>query len=115
MKTSSLDLIVGEKLSSVTFVLSYLQLSFDGPTLTCFEWPRLFVGGTVDTFTSETYRNKLCSLIEKIVVAVDEKDESISAQFENGDHIDLMLRGDAGSEVAMFADFKDHVLQVWHC
>ena len=35
--------MVGQELSAVEFVQDYLQLRFDGPVLTLFEWPDVFL------------------------------------------------------------------------
>jgi hypothetical protein len=45
MQEQSLDILVGEKLSSVTFVLDYLQVDFDGNQFTFYIWPTVFVDG----------------------------------------------------------------------
>ena len=44
---SPLQIIVGEKLSSVTFVMDYVQLGFDGPLLTAYSGPEVSFGGKV--------------------------------------------------------------------
>src|SRR5580692_5452288 len=44
---SMFESIIGEQLSSVEFVQDYVQLRFDGPTLTAFVWPELRQGEAV--------------------------------------------------------------------
>jgi len=40
--------LIGEQLSSVEFVQDYLQLHFDGRTITAYVWPKVFVN--IETF-----------------------------------------------------------------
>jgi hypothetical protein len=47
--------IAGEQLSSIEFVQDYVQLRFDGPTLTAFVWPTLTVGGNSFRFGERAY------------------------------------------------------------
>jgi hypothetical protein len=57
--------LIGEQLSSVTFVQDYLQLDFDGKKLTCYEWPIVVLSGQRFDINVMQYRNALCSLIAK--------------------------------------------------
>ena len=63
--------LVGEKLSSVTFVLDYLQLDFDGNGFTMFIWPTIISENEKAVFGEDQYRNKLCALIAKVVARID--------------------------------------------
>ena len=62
--------LVGEKLSSVTFVLDYLQLDFDGNGFTMFIWPVIISENEKAVFGEGQYRNKLCALIAKVVTRI---------------------------------------------
>src|ERR1700686_1222650 len=61
--TIPLEKIVGEQLSSVEFVQDYVQLHFDGPTITAFVWPTLNLGGNIMCFGDAGYRDALCARI----------------------------------------------------
>jgi hypothetical protein len=62
-----LDILIGEKLSSVIFVMDYLQIDFDGNRFTFNIWPEITVDRIDYRFGDQFYRDKLCSLIAKIV------------------------------------------------
>ena len=74
----ALQALVGEQLSSVTFVMDYWQLAFDGHGLTVFT--RTTVSGPdwrVEN-TDEQFRNRLCERIGRKVAAV---------AFHSGDYL----------------------------
>ena len=51
------DILIGEQLSSVTFVMDYLQLDFDGNRLTCNVWPVVNVANNSYKYQQTEYRN----------------------------------------------------------
>lgn len=55
--------LVGEQLSSVEFVQDYVQLHFDGKTITVFIWPEIKIKNSIFRFGEIEYRNMLCNLI----------------------------------------------------
>jgi hypothetical protein len=55
--------IVGEPLSAVTFVRDYVQLHFDGPTISAFTLPTVTVRGKTIAFADPGYRDALCARI----------------------------------------------------
>ena len=55
--------LVGEQLSSVEFVQDYVQLHFDGRTITVFIWPEIKIKNSIFRFGEIEYRNMLCNLI----------------------------------------------------
>jgi hypothetical protein len=65
--------IEGEELSSVTFVRDYVQFDFNGPGLTLFHWPEIFVpeGKSLAegsyAFGEPGYRDAVCSQIGESV------------------------------------------------
>ena len=63
--------LVGEKLSSVTFVLDYLQLDFDDSGFTMFIWPVILSENKKAFYGEDQYRNRLCALIAKVVTRID--------------------------------------------
>jgi hypothetical protein len=85
--------IVGEQLSSVEFVQDYVQLHFDGPTLTLFVWPVVAVDKQETHFGESSYRDVLCSRIAHIVTKVTmADDEALSVQFDDGSAITVSLK-----------------------
>lgn len=108
----SLDSVVGEQLSSVTFVQNYVQLDFDGRRLTINEWPSVETGGEIVRFGEDGYRDALCSLIAKLVASVHVGDEAIILSFVGGESIrvDLLAsRFPEGDRVI----FHNHVNEGW--
>lgn len=69
--------LIGEQLSSVTFVQDYLQLDFDGFVISFYDWPFINISNEKYTFQEESYRNKLCSFISEIVLDVIFEDDLI--------------------------------------
>jgi hypothetical protein len=87
-----LNILVGEKLSSVTFVMNYLQLDFDGNQFTCYVWPVVINGGKEYHFGEPDYRNSLCSLIAQVVKQTSgEEKKFFTLEFENGARLTVSL------------------------
>jgi hypothetical protein len=85
--------LVGAELTSVEFVQDYLQLKFDGPTLTFYEWPDVFREEGSYAYGEPEFRNVLCDLISSGVTAASlVEGEAIEVQFENGVSIRTSLR-----------------------
>ena len=59
----SLQSLVGSMLSSVEFVMDYVQIRFSGPTLTAFTLPFLVHGERTIRWGEPSYRDSLCALI----------------------------------------------------
>lgn len=62
--------IIGEQLSSVEFVQDYLQLHFDGNTLTCYVWPDVKANLKNFNIEKEGYRDAICEIISHKVIQV---------------------------------------------
>ena len=112
-----LNILVGEKLSSVTFVMDYVQLDFDGNGFTFYIWPRVTNEITEYRFGDQFYRDKLCSLITKIVTSVSAvENQEMTIFFDNGNKLSLSLDStnpDIIAEIAVFTDTnkKSYVFQ----
>ena len=63
----SLQVIVGEQLSAVTFVQDYVQLHFDGPRLTVFSHAVVISGDKTFHWGKPGFRDALCNSIAKKV------------------------------------------------
>lgn len=89
--------IVAEKLSSVEFVQDYVQLRFDGPTLTVFTMPVVAADGRVFRVGDPGYRDALCERIAVLVTAADVGAEAITIEFAGGARLTVsLLREDQG-------------------
>ncbi len=87
--------IEGEELTAVEFVLDYLQLRFNGPTLTLYAWPHLLLADFSVAFGEPEYRNGLCAQIgEKVATASLEEGDAVTIEFESGTVIALSLRAE---------------------
>ncbi len=84
--------IVSEHLSSVTFVMNYLQLGFNGRGLSVYVWPAVTIGTTTFRQQDNGYRDALCSLIGKQLQRVDEYlDAGLVLEFEGDSALRIPL------------------------
>jgi hypothetical protein len=107
--------IVGARLSSVDFVLSYLILGFDGKgALTTLVWPEIHDGDLALKFGMSGYRDRLCELITDVVSKVEiMEEETFVITFENQCRIRIPLREcKTPGERAIFTA-PGHQLHVW--
>jgi hypothetical protein len=93
MNESPLQCIVGEQLSSVTFVQDYLQLHFDGPGLNAYT-PIVIRQADIEIGSADTeFRNAICRQIAKKVVAVNVIDENaLVIEFADQSSISISLK-----------------------
>lgn len=85
--------IEGEELEAVEFVQDYLQLRFEGPLLTFYEWPSVLLEEFSLSFGEPGYRDALCALIgEEVEQALLEEGSSITLKLANGAVVALSLR-----------------------
>ena len=108
-----LNVLLGEQLSSVIFVMDYLQLDFDGNRFTLNVWPQMTIGDSTYRFGETSYRDHLCSLIAQIVKqATGEDKQHLAIIFESGDKIMVPLNESNPalntSEIAVFTDVNGH-------
>ena len=90
---SPLQTVVGEYLSSVNFVMDYLQLDFSGHGFTMNAWPTITIENRTLAHADGGYKDALCSLIGETATDVDEYwDTGLRLQFKNGSYINLSLR-----------------------
>jgi len=103
---SPLHSVVGEYLSSVSFVMDYLQLDFSGYGFTMNAWPTITIENRTIAHLDGGYKDALCSLIGETAAEVDEYwDAGLRVRFKNGSHINLSLRAERdfpSPEVATF-------------
>lgn len=103
-----LNNLIGEKLSSVTFVMDYLQLDFDGNQFTLYVWPVVNIGGKEYLFGEPSYRDILCSLITQVVKQTyGEEQKYFMLEFEQGNRLTVSLdpnNPELFGEIAHFTD-----------
>lgn len=104
--TSPVQAAVGEYLSSVTFVMDYLQLGFSDYGFNMYSWPILTIASETLTHTKAGYKDAMCSLIGETITRIDEYlDLGLTLRFKNGASISLPLRVGRdfpGPEIAEF-------------
>lgn len=81
----ALSWLIGERLTSIEFVLDYVQLRFDGPTLTILTSAALSMEGRTIRSDEYGFKDEVCRQIGRNVSAVGfVEDHHISFQFDNG-------------------------------
>jgi hypothetical protein len=101
----SLQMLIGEQLSAVTFVQDYLQLHFDGPRLTVFSHPVIRLGDQTFHRGKPGFRDALCSNItKKVTEARVAYGDSLSISFGDGSMIKISLKDEdySGGEAVNF-------------
>ncbi len=85
--------IEGKELTAVEFVLDYLQLRFDGPTVTFYDWPTLLLPDFSLAHGEPEYRNGLCAQIgEEVETATLDEGDALTLKLANNVVIALSLR-----------------------
>ena len=107
MENQFLQQFKGKSLSSVEFVQDYVQLRFDGSTLTAYIWPYLQVGSQTFSWGDLPYKDSLCARIGvqvKDASFIDGRDLTI--WFEDGAMLKISLRDEdyRGPEALQFVN-----------
>ncbi|HEY2459217.1 MAG TPA: hypothetical protein VGI16_00330 [Candidatus Acidoferrum sp.] len=90
-----LQSIVDGTLSSVVFVIDYLQLCFFEYILNIYNWPTIMIDGKTVTHLDRDYNNILVALIGKSVSKCDEYwNTGVTIEFENGHAICVPIKVD---------------------
>lgn len=91
--------IEGEELTSVRFFQEYVQFDLNGPELTLFIWPEVFIPAGVQigegsyAYGEPGYRDAMCLTIgETVEAATYEEAVALEIQFENGTIFRTSLR-----------------------
>jgi hypothetical protein len=113
----TIDSLVGEELSAVSFVMDYVEFHFNGPVFRALTHPVLSDRNLEIRFPSLGSRDALCGLIgqtvSKVIVL---KGEAITLQFERGASLRVPLdkASRMGPEAAHFMGALVHApLDVW--
>ena len=106
--------LVGEFLSSVVFVMDYIQLDFNGSSITSYSWPVIDRENKKFTLADPGYRDMLCRLIGASVSEVTLATEELIVRFASGISLTISLRPEdvSGPEVASFIS-ETGLLWVW--
>lgn len=99
----------GEQLSSVEFVMDYLQLHFNGRYFIAYIWPDIYDGDEPYSYSHIDYRNKLCEFIGKTVKGIyieDKKELNIFFKKTNA-YIHLNLDPNNPDIIAEIGIFQD--------
>ena len=110
-----LEALVGEQLSAVVFVQDYVQLQFDGQTVTAFTPVSVIRGPHRSTFPDAGSRDDLCSVIgTKVVRQSIAGGDALALEFEGGAIIRVPLDAESrvGPEAMNFSGL-DNQLIVW--
>lgn len=59
----SLEILVGEPINGVAFIMDYVEVYFNGPVLRCIANPTVRTSSGVSTFPENGSRDALCTLI----------------------------------------------------
>lgn len=85
--------ILGRQLSSVEFVQDYVQLRFDGPTLTAVTQPIVELQGETLRWGEPGFRDALCARIMRNVVSAHViPGDSVRIAFDDGAIVGVSLR-----------------------
>jgi len=102
-----LTAIIGEYLSSVTFVMDYVQLDFNGHGLNLYVWPVVVIGDRASRQQEIGYRDALCALIGKNVERVDEYfDVGLVVGFQGNSLLKVPLRVEEESALDELVEYR---------
>ncbi len=113
---NSLDMLVGETISGICFVMDYVEFHFHGPILRALTAPILRHEGKEIQFPSIGSRDALCALINTEVVEVHhDKTTVIELILKPAFTLIIPLSQEAriGPEAAHFVPAIDKPIQVW--
>jgi hypothetical protein len=114
---SPLQTVIGQYLSSVNFVMDYLQLDFCGYGFTMNSWPTITIENRNLGHGDAGYKDALCFLIGETATEVNEYwDTGLRLQFKNSSYINLSLRVERdfpSPEVATFHTPTEGFAIIW--
>jgi hypothetical protein len=106
--------IVGEKLSAVVFILDYWQFQFDGPSISALTRIEVCEAAATTRDGDDQFRNRLCSLIGKIVGRVSFNSDALTVTFTDETSLSISLRWAdyRGPEAAIFHSADQKTISV---
>jgi hypothetical protein len=108
--------VIGGELSAVTFVRDYVQLHFDGPTISAYTLPTVTVGDSVFSHISPGYRDALCARIGSTVrAAYADPGQQLRIDFSDGSALSISLRPEDRQveEAAVYTDAQTKEWASW--
>jgi hypothetical protein len=102
VEKESLKIIQKRQLSAVTFIMDYLEIQFDGDTLTIFTSPSIFDEIGSIKWLTPGFRDRICGFITKVVKIVDIFESEIFIEFEDMSTIIIPLTGSYPGEAVIF-------------
>lgn len=112
----SVEVLVGEQLSAVSFVQDYVELHFDGPVVRSLTNPIARNGQHQVQFPAPGSRDALCEFIGRSVASVELNESlALALHFEGGGSITVPLDDVScrGQEAMHFQLSLTGPLQVW--
>ena len=110
-----LNVLAGSHLSAVVFIHDYIQLQFDGPSLTVLTKSSVHMMNQSFEWGKKGYRDALCERIGKLVrEASTIPEQEIRIEFEDGSSVSISLRPEdyRTAEAAVF-DNPPNPTVVW--
>lgn len=108
--------LVGEPLTSVCFVMDYLELAFEESRVQCLAETRIIVAARTWAFPEAGSRDALCSLIGHPLLDVDVHEGEL-ARFNFGSHgevtVDLSYHSPDVYDAMIFSPGPDKFPRVW--
>src|SRR5258708_2491849 len=89
---TALQALIGEQLSSVTFVMDYWQLAFDGHGLTVLSRIAVSGPGWRVWDGDDQFRNRLCECIAHLVTGASLRPNELAITFDDGSTIEVSLK-----------------------
>ncbi len=105
-QSEAFEIIVGEKLSAVTFVLDYWQLQFEGPMINVMSRIEVHNDGATVRDSDFGFRDRLCGQIGKIVTNAELSADELTIRFEDRSTIAISIRDEDyhGPEALLLTD-----------
>ncbi len=112
--TAAAQVLVGEQLSSITFVQDYWQLAFDGSGFTVYSSITVTGPGWQVRDGDDEFRNRICERIARLVTQVTARPDGVMLTFDDGCRVELSLQRDDchGPEALTFQAFGESLLYV---
>lgn len=111
-----LTAITAGELSAVTFVRDYIQLQFDGPTISAFTLPTVVVSNNVFLPPHPGYRDALCALVGRVVAAAyADPGQRLQIDFADGSSLSISLKPEdhVVEEAAVYQDAQTKEWASW--
>lgn len=115
-KRQHLAALVNGQLSAVTFVRDYIQLHFDGPTISAFTLAAVAVGGSTFSESDPGYRDALCARIGATVLAAYvDPGQRLQIDLADGSSLSISLKPEdrVVEEAAVYSDAETKEWASW--